>query len=218
VAVYGHCRWTAPCIRTLQVPLKTIEAIQRCPRIPPRSRGGFGGEQRTNQEERIQHMVVAGQGIVDCVAAASRRHAGNTAFTALGADRDYARLERLSTAFAHWLVQAQGLQPGERVALQLPNLLQYPVAALGVLKAGGVIVNVNPLYTAPELEHQLRDSGARVLLVSANTAHVAARIVASTSIARVVVTELGDLHPWPKRALLNFVVRHVKKLVPPFTF
>jgi long-chain acyl-CoA synthetase len=163
-------------------------------------------------------MLAAGQSIVDVAVAACRRHAEAIAFTALGADLDYARLERLSTAFAHWLVQAQGLQPGERVALQLPNLLQYPVVALGVLKAGGVLVNVNPLYTAPELEHQLRDSGAVLLVVCANTALVASTVVPRTAIRCTVVTELGDLHPTPRRLLVNFVVRHVKKLVPACRF
>jgi long-chain acyl-CoA synthetase len=163
-------------------------------------------------------MVKATYSIVDMAAAAAARHAGRTAFTCLGASLSYQRLDELSAAFALWLGQDRTLQPGDRVALQLPNLLQYPVAALGVLRAGLVIVNVNPLYTASELQHQLQDAGAKVLVVTANTAHVAARIIADTSVEQVVVTEIGDLHPWPRRPLLNLAIRHVKKLVPDYRF
>src|SRR5690606_3500393 len=134
----------------------------------------------------------------------------------LGASLSFNELDSLSTAFAHWLLHEQKLQPGDRVAIVLPNLLQYPVAALGIFKAGMVIVNVNPLYTSPELEYQLRDSGARLLVISANTAHVAARIIAKTNVENVIVTELGDLNPAHKRLMINFVVKHIRKLVPPY--
>lgn len=163
-------------------------------------------------------MPGATHSIVDMAAAAVASHADRSAFTCLGATLSYQQLDSLSTAFALWLCEEQKLQPGDRVALQLPNLLQYPVAALGVLKASLVIVNVNPLYTALEIEHQLNDAGARVLVVSANTAHVAARIIAATSVQTVVVTEIADLHPWPRRSLFNFAIRYLKKLVPPYSF
>ncbi|MGV3592764.1 MAG: AMP-binding protein [Gammaproteobacteria bacterium] len=162
-------------------------------------------------------QVRATQNLVQMAQAACTLHAGRIAFTCLGADLTYPELDRHSSAFAQWLLQ-QGLRPGDRVALLLPNLLQYPVAALGVLKAGGVIVNMNPLYTAVELEHLLQDSGARILVVLANIAHVVARIIAATRVEQVVVTEVGDLHPWHRRIALNFVVRHVKKAVPAFHF
>jgi len=162
-------------------------------------------------------MRETGASIVQMAQEACARHGDAGAFLCLGARLGFRELDSLSNAFAHWLVQ-QGLQPGERVAIQLPNLLQYPVVALGVLKAGLVIVNVNPLYTAPELEHQLRDAGAKVLVVSANTAHIAARVVPRTAVQCVVVTEQGDLHPVPQRLLLNFIGRRVRKQVQRYRF
>ncbi len=158
-------------------------------------------------------MVTATQNLVEMTARACVAHADRIAFTCLGANLKYRDLDALSSAFAVWL-QQHGLRPGDRVALLLPNLLQYPVAALGVLKAGGVIVNMNPLYTALELEQQLNDSEATMLVVLANTAHVVARIIAATQVAQVVVTELGDLHPWYRRIPLNLWFRHGKHAVP----
>lgn len=162
-------------------------------------------------------MVRATHNLVQMATEACARHRERIAFTCLGADLRYGELDALSSAFAQWLLQQQ-LRTGDRVALLLPNLLQYPVAALGVLKAGGVIVNVNPLYTAPEMEQQLKDSGAKILVVLANIAHVAARIVAATRIEHVVVTEVGDLHPWHRRIALNLAVKYLKNGVPPFHF
>ena len=107
-------------------------------------------------------------------------HSRRIAYSCLGADLRYHELDALSTAFAQWLL-AQKLQPGDRVALLLPNLLQYPVVALGVLKAGGVVVNMNPLYTALELEQQLNDSGTKFVVVLANIAHVVARVIAGVA-------------------------------------
>ncbi|MEY4642069.1 MAG: hypothetical protein RLZZ227_2063 [Pseudomonadota bacterium] len=144
-------------------------------------------------------------------------HADRVAFSCLGAGLEFRELDALSGAFAQWLLQQQ-LQPGDRVALLLPNLLQYPVAALGVLKAGGILVNMNPLYTALELEQQLNDAGARILVTLANTAHVVARVIAATPVEHVVVTEVGDMHPWHRRAAINWVLRYVRKAVPPFAF
>ena len=162
-------------------------------------------------------MTGTTQNLVQMATQACAMHSQRIAFTCLGADLYYRDLDTLSNAFAQWLLQ-QGLRPGERVALLLPNLLQYPLVAFGVLKAGGVIVNMNPLYTAVELEQQLNDSGAKVLVVLANIAHVVARVVATTAIEDVVVTEVGDLHPWYRRIPLNLVLKYGKKAVPPFRF
>lgn len=159
----------------------------------------------------------ATQNLVQVAAQACASHANRIAFTCLNADLSFRDLDALSSDFAHWLLQQQ-LQSGDRVALLLPNLLQYPVAALGVLKAGGVIVNMNPLYTALELERQLNDAGVRILVVSANTAHVAARVIAATPVEQVVVTEIGDLHPWYRRIPLNLGLRYLKKVVLPYAF
>jgi long-chain acyl-CoA synthetase len=162
-------------------------------------------------------MVRAIQNLVQMTAQACGRHPRRVAFTCLGADLRYAELDALSSAFAQWLLR-QRVAPGDRVAVLLPNLLQYPVVALGVLKAGGVIVNMNPLYTSVEIEHQLKDSGAKVVVVLANIAHVVARIVAATRVEQVVVTEVGDLHPWYRRIPINLFMRYGKRAVQPFKF
>ncbi len=162
-------------------------------------------------------MVTATHNLVEMTTQACALHAERVAFTCLGADLSYRELDSFSSDFARWLQQHR-LLPGDRVALLLPNVLQYPIAALGVLKAGGVIVNMNPLYTAVELEHQLNDSGATMVVVLANTAHVVALIVAATRVEQVVVTELGDLHPWHRRVPINLMFRYGKKAAPPFAF
>lgn len=163
-------------------------------------------------------MQLEDQNLVEMSRSALRSGGATTAFRCLGQKLSFAALDRLSDAFAHWLIHEFRLLPGERVALQLPNLLQYPVAALGVLKACGVVVNVNPLYTAPEIRFQLQDSGARLLVCFANTAATAASVVDETNVERVVVTEVGDLHDWPKRSLLNLAARHLRGGIKPFSF
>ncbi|MDR2213025.1 MAG: AMP-binding protein [Pseudomonadales bacterium] len=158
------------------------------------------------------------QDLVQLSVTALRRSGQRAVFRCLGRQLSGAELDRLSDAFARWLLHECHLRPGERVALQLPNLLQYPVAALGVLKARGVVVNVNPLYTAPELRLQLCDSDARILVVFANTAANAAQIVAQTPVECVVVTELGDLLGWPRGPLLNLAARHLRGGIKPYAF
>src|SRR5690606_32878075 len=120
--------------------------------------------------------------------------------------------------FADYLQEHTQLQPGDRIAVQLPNILQYPVVVFGALRAGLIVVNTNPLYTAHELKHQLQDSGAKALVVLANIAENAASVIKETSVEQVIVTELADLHPPLKRMLLNFAVKYIKKMVPPFSF
>ena len=139
--------------------------------------------------------------------------ATHTAFIQMGQRCSYAELDRLSNRFAAWL-QRHGLKKGDRVAIMLPNILQYPVVMFGALRAGMTVVNTNPLYTAPELEHQLRDSGAAALVVLENFAHVAEQALPATSVRHVVVTGAGDLLSFPKGALVNFVLRYIKRKVP----
>ena len=138
------------------------------------------------------------------------------ACSSVGHTLSYADLDRLSAQFAGWLQHDAGLDRGDRVAIQMPNLIQYLVVCLGALRAGMVVVNTNPLYTERELEHQLTDAGVRVMVVQANVAQTAAAVLPRTGVERVVVTEIADLHPQPKRSLINFLVKYVKKMVPPF--
>ncbi|MGV8836447.1 AMP-binding protein [Cellvibrio sp.] len=147
-----------------------------------------------------------------------KSYADNNAFTCMDRTLTYADLDRLSGRFAAYLQQHTTLKPGDRIAVQLPNILQYPVVIFGALRAGMVIVNTNPLYTPHEIKHQLNDSGAKALVVLANIAKNAAAIIKETSVEQVIVTELADLHSPLKRILLNFAVKHLKKMVPPYEF
>ena len=144
------------------------------------------------------------------------RHGQLKACTSLGHDLSYQDLDRLTRDFAAWLQQGSGLQPGDRVAVQMPNLIQYLVVVLGVLRAGMVVVNTNPLYTEREVEHQFNDADVKLLVVQANVARNASLVLPKTSVEQVIVTELADLHPAPKRHIINLVAKYVKKLVPPF--
>mgnify|MGYP006142132423 CR=1 FL=1 len=143
------------------------------------------------------------------------RHAGKTAYSFMGKDVSFAQVDSLSQAFAAYL-QGLGLVKGDRVAIMMPNMPQYPVAVAGILRAGFVVVNVNPLYTARELEHQLKDSGAKAIVIIENFATTLQQCVAQTSVKHVVLTAMGDLLGLLKGALVNYVVRHVRKMVPPF--
>ncbi|MGH8397187.1 MAG: long-chain-fatty-acid--CoA ligase [Gammaproteobacteria bacterium] len=143
-----------------------------------------------------------------------RQYAALPAYSNLGTTLSYADLDRLSGQFGAYLQKVAGLNKGDRVAIMMPNLLQYPVALFGILRTGMVAVNVNPLYTARELEHQLKDSGARTIVILENFANTLQEALPLTDVKHVVVTAIGDLVPFPKRALVNFVVRKVKKMVP----
>jgi len=137
-----------------------------------------------------------------------------TAFSNMGVSITYAELDRLSRNFAAYLQKALGLRKGERVAIMLPNLLQYPVALFGALRAGMTVVNVNPLYTASELGHQLADSGATVIIVLENFARTLQQALPGTAVRFVITTQVGDLFPSPRRWLVNFAVKYLKRLVP----
>jgi len=136
------------------------------------------------------------------------------AFTSMGTTLAYGEVERLSTAFGAFLRRRLGLGPGERIALMLPNLLQYPVALAGALRARLAVVNVNPLYTAAEARFQLADSGAAAVLVLENFAHTLEQALAGTAVRHVIVTQAGDLLPPPKRWAVNFAVKYLKRKVP----
>ena len=136
------------------------------------------------------------------------------AFINMGAELTYGELDALSRDFAAYLQTVLKLQKGDRVAIMLPNVLQYPVCMLGALRTGCVVVNCNPLYTPRELEHQLKDSGAETIVVLENFAHTLAQVISHTSVKNVVIARMGDLLGFAKGALVNFVVKHVRKMVP----
>jgi len=142
----------------------------------------------------------------------------NPAYTNMGRTLTYADLNRLSARFATFLQQDLELTRGERVAIMMPNILQYPVAMCGIFRAGLVVVNVNPLYTARELRHQLKDSGARCVVILENFAHILEDVIADTDVDHVVTTGVGDLLSWPRGSFTNLVMRHVKKSVPKYRF
>jgi long-chain acyl-CoA synthetase len=143
------------------------------------------------------------------------QHAERVAFVQMDTELSYRRLDELSRAFGAWLQHA-GLKKGERIAIMLPNTLQYPVAMFGALRTGLVVVNTNPLYTMPELEHQLADSGATAIVVLENFAQVLQKVLKNTAVKHVLVTGVGDFLKFPKSYIVNFVVRHVRKQVPPW--
>ena len=144
---------------------------------------------------------------------ACRKYVDKTAYISMGREMTYGELDSLTRDFAGWL-QSLGLKKGDRVALMMPNLLQYPVALFGTLRAGCVVVNCNPLYTPRELEHQLKDSGATAIVIVENFANTLQQVIAKTAVKHVVVTPMGEMLGMVKGALVNFVVRHVKKLIP----
>ena len=141
-------------------------------------------------------------------------HRHSPAFTNMGATLSYTQLDELSRAFAAWLQKKSGLVPGDRVALMMPNILQYPIALFGALRAGMVVVNTNPLYTARELEHQLKDSGAKAIVIVENFVHVLQQVLPRTDLKKVLVTRIGDLLGIPRGFIVNFVLKYVRKQIP----
>ncbi|MCP4002190.1 MAG: AMP-binding protein, partial [Gammaproteobacteria bacterium] len=143
--------------------------------------------------------------------------ADRPAFHNMGHTLSFADIDQLSVQFAAYLQNELKLKQGDRVAIMMPNLLQYPVALFGVLRAGMVAVNVNPLYTTHELEYQLQDSGAKAIVIYSGSAHVLAEIIANTDIEHSLITDVGDLLPVGKRLLVNFFIRFVKRLIPEYS-
>jgi long-chain acyl-CoA synthetase len=148
---------------------------------------------------------------------ACRDYGSRPAFSNMGRTLSYSEIDRASRYFGAWLQKEAGLKKGDRVALMMPNILQYPIAIIGVLRAGMTVVNVNPLYTARELEHQLNDSGATVIVIFENAAATLAQVIAKTAVRKVIVTGIGDRLGFPKGPITNFVIRRVKKMVPAYS-
>lgn len=146
---------------------------------------------------------------------AFKAYAPRSAYSYMGKDISFGDVDSQSQAFAAYF-QSLGMQPGDRVAIMMPNVPQYPIAVAAILRAGFVVVNVNPLYTARELEHQLKDSGARAIVIIENFAHTLEQCIASTSVEHVVLCAMGDMLGTLKGCLVNYVVRNVKKMVPAF--
>ena len=157
------------------------------------------------------------QSVADVFLEACDKHAQKPAYSCMGQTLSFEDVERLTANFASYLQNHTDLEVGDRIAIQLPNVLQFPIAIFGAMRAGMVVVNTNPLYTAREMEHQFNDSGAKALLILANMAHLAEQVVPKTSIKHVIVTELADMHPFAKRLLINTVVKRVKKMVPAYS-
>ena len=141
------------------------------------------------------------------------RFSGRPAFASFGRQLSYAQIDAMSRQFAGYLTGVLKLGKGDRVAIMMPNVLQYPIALFGALRAGLIVVSTNPMYTARELKHQLEDSGAKAIVVLDNFAATLQQVVAGTQVKHIVTTGLGDLLDFPKGALLNFAVKHIKKIV-----
>ena len=154
--------------------------------------------------------------VVDVFERACRQHADRPAFTNMGVTLNYADLERHSAAFAAWLQNHTDLKPGERIAVQMPNLLQYPIAVFGALRAGLIVVNTNPLYTVREMRHQFRDAGARALVYLNTFGKQVQEVLADTEIEYLIEAQIGDLLPSFKGLLVNTAAKHVKKMVPAY--
>ena len=152
--------------------------------------------------------------IPDLVANVVKKFSDKPAYSNFDCGMSYAELDRHSRDFAAFLQDLPGMNKGERVAIMSPNLMQYPVALLGILRAGMTVVNVNPLYTPRELEHQLKDSGAKAIVIVENFANTLQQVMQKTQVEHVITTQLGDLLPLPKRWIVNLVVKRVKKMVP----
>ncbi|UYL07938.1 AMP-binding protein [Bdellovibrio sp. SKB1291214] len=156
------------------------------------------------------------QSLIDIYDEAVRKFPSNKAFTNMGVSLTFTELDQKVNHFASFLQNELKLKKGDRIAIQMPNLLQFPVAAFAALRVGLTIVNTNPLYTAHEMQHQFKDSGAKAIVIMANFANHLQAIIKDTQIESVVITELADLFPTPKRILVNSVVKYIKKMVPKF--
>jgi long-chain acyl-CoA synthetase len=154
--------------------------------------------------------------VVELIEHSFREFSDRPAFSSLGRTLSYGELDRLSGAFASWLQHHTDLEPGDRIAVQMPNLIQYPVVLFGALRAGMVIVNTNPLYSTREIKHQFNDAGVKALVVQANVAQAVAEVLPETGVKHVLVTELADLHSPLKRIVINGAAKYIKKMVPPF--
>lgn len=156
------------------------------------------------------------ENILDVFDESVRKFRNKPAFSNFGCEITYNQLDVLSGQFASYLQHTLGLQKGDRIAIQLPNVLQFPIVMFGALRAGLIVVNTNPLYTAPEMKHQFNDSGATTIVILAQFAHLLEKVLPETGIKNVVVTQVGDQLPFLKKNLINFVLKKVKKMVPEY--
>jgi long-chain acyl-CoA synthetase len=154
--------------------------------------------------------------VIEVFEKSCQRFADKPAFSAVGVTLTYLQLDQLSRDFASYLQNKTNLKPGDRIAVQMPNLTQYPVVVFGAMRAGLIVVNTNPLYTAREMEHQFNDSGAKALVALANMAKGVQDVLPNTGIETVIITEIADMHGPLKRSIMNAAIKHVKKMVPPF--
>jgi len=170
-----------------------------------------------NYPEGVPHEIKLNEyrSVVHLFEESCKKYSQKVAFENMGARLTYAEVDKLSRDFGAYL-QSLGLQKGDRIAIQMPNALQFPIAFFGALRAGLIVVNTNPLYTPREMEHQFRDSGAVAIVIVANFASNLQKIIANTQIKHIIITELGDMLGGLKGALVNFVVKNVKKMVPPY--
>lgn len=158
------------------------------------------------------------QSVLEIFEVSCRKFKDQVAFENMGAKLTYEELNQLTFEFAGFLQNTAKINKGDRVAIMLPNILQYPVALYGVLRAGGVVVNTNPLYTARELRHQLKDSGAKAIIIFENSAAHLQEVLKDTCVETIVVTGIGDLLGFPKSIVVNSVLKYIKKMVPPYRF
>ncbi|RWE43653.1 MAG: long-chain fatty acid--CoA ligase [Mesorhizobium sp.] len=207
---------SSPPAKTAPVSKSATAASQRLPKALTELAAGLPQKPWLNSYPKNMPAEIGALpygSIGDFLVGACKQFAGQPAFTCMGKSITYAELEQLSAAFGAYL-QSTGLQKGARVALMMPNVLQYPVAMMAVARAGFTVVNVNPLYTPRELEHQLKDSGAQAIVILENFANTLQAVVARTSVKHIVVAAMGDLLGGLKGSIVNLVVRRVKKMVP----
>jgi len=155
--------------------------------------------------------------VLDVFDDACKKYADRPAFYNMGASITFGELDKLSADFAAYLQNHTSLEPGDRIAVQMPNLIQYPIVVFGALRAGLVVVNTNPMYTTREMEHQFNDAGCKALVALANFGDAIADVLPKTGIKHVIITQVADMQPTFKRLLMNFVIKHVKKMVPSFS-
>lgn len=160
--------------------------------------------------------VLAFSSLVDVFRQSVERYRQRPAFANMGTSIRYGELDNMVSHFAAFLQQDLALKKGERVAIMMPNLLQYPVAIFAALRAGLIVTNINPLYTPRELEHQLVDSGANTIIILENFCHVLQQVLPATKIKTIITTRIGDLLPFPKSTLVNVVVKYIKRMVPAY--
>lgn len=169
-----------------------------------------------NYEEGVPHEIDVNEykNLADILESSFSKFSDRPAFTCMGKLFTYAEIDVLSRKFASYLQNDLGLKKGDRIAIMMPNILQYPIALFGALRAGMIVVNVNPLYTHRELEHQLNDSGAETIIIFENSAKVLQDILPKTKVKNIITTQIGDLLGFPKALIVNLVIKHVKKMVP----